>query len=337
MLFFTLTKKRLPEFLDAVDRHYRIIVPEQKGSKTYTFRPYSEFSNVALEFLRTIIPPRQFFFPPVEHLFSVDKECRITVSPEDEPFSIIFGLHPCDLHGIEILDRAFSYGGRDSFYWRRREKAGFIGLSCLPDKYCLCKSMHTDFIESVYDIFLYTLDDVYMVSVRTALGDDMVRLCPELFKEPYKREILEYKERIKIRDSMFTRIMDTTNLADLLTLEYKSDVWDKYSHRCLFCGSCVMVCPTCQCFDIYDSPDLLTGTSTRLRRWDACMRKDYALVTGGHNFRGERPERFRFRYLHKEIGFAEMHGRASCTGCGRCSETCPAGIDMVEVVRSIRE
>jgi sulfhydrogenase subunit beta (sulfur reductase) len=89
MLFLTLTKKRLPEFLDAVDRHYRLIAPEQKGSKTYTFRPYSEFSNVALEFLRTIIPPRQFFFPPVEHLFSVDKECRITVSPEDEPFSII--------------------------------------------------------------------------------------------------------------------------------------------------------------------------------------------------------------------------------------------------------
>jgi CRP-like cAMP-binding protein len=85
MLFLTLRKKRLNEFLNAVNRHYRLIAPEQKGSKTYTFRPYSEFPNVALEFLRTIIPPGQFFFPPVERLFSVDKECSITVSPEGEP------------------------------------------------------------------------------------------------------------------------------------------------------------------------------------------------------------------------------------------------------------
>lgn len=337
MLFFTLKKDRLPEFLDILNRHYSLIVPEQKGSKTYTFRPYTEFSKVSLEFIRTIIPPKKFIFPPVEKLFSVGKECRIDASYEDEPFSIIFGLHPCDLHGIDILDKAFSYGGRDSSYWRRREKTGFIGLSCLPDRYCLCKSMHTDFIETVYDIFLYTLDNVYMVSVRTALGDDILRLCPDLFKEPGKEEILEYKERINIRDSMFTRIMDTTNLADLLTLEYKNNIWEEYSRRCLFCGSCVMVCPTCQCFDIYDSPDVIAGNSCRIRRWDACMRKDYALVTGEHNFRGGRPERFRFRYLHKETGFGEMHGKASCTGCGRCSETCPAGIDMVEVVRRIRE
>ena len=337
MIYRTLIKKTLPRFLDTVSKNYRLIVPEQKGRETYTFRPYSGFSNVATEFLRTVIPPKQFFLPPKEGLFHISGTSDIKVGTEEEPFSIIFGLHSCDLHGIDILDKAFSYGGRDSFYWRRREKTGFIGLSCLPDKYCLCKSMHTDFIVDIYDLFLYTLDEVYLVSVRTALGDDMLRLCPDLFREPTEKEIAEYKDRIEERESMFTRIMDITNLADLLTLEYKSDVWEQYSHRCLFCGSCVMVCPTCQCFDIYDSTDLLTDITVRWRRWDACMRKDYALVTGGHNFRGARPERFRFRYLHKEIGFAEMHGKATCTGCGRCSETCPAGIDMVEVVRSIRE
>ncbi len=337
MIFRTIIKKRLSRFLDVVGRNYRLIVPEQKGRETYTFRPYSRFSRVALDFLRTVIPPKQFFFPPREDLFHCSGESDIAVCTEEEPLSVLFGLHPCDLHGIDILDKAFSYGGRDSFYWRRRGKFGFIGLSCLPDKYCLCKSMHTDFIVDVYDLFLYTLDDVYMVSVRTALGDDMVRLCPDLFREPTEKEIAEYKNRIQVREAMFTRIMDITNLADLLTLEYKSDVWERYSHRCLFCGSCVMVCPTCQCFDVCDTTDLLSGVAVRWRRWDACMRKDYALVTGGHNFRETRPERFRFRYLHKEMGFAEMHGKATCTGCGRCSETCPAGIDMVEVVRSIRE
>ena len=337
MIFLTIEKARLREFLDAVSNEFRLIVPEKKGKSTYIFKEYTDFSRVALEFLRTIIPPKRFFFPPYEPLLSYSEREGLTAVTEDIPFTVIFGVHPCDLHGVDILDRAFSYGGRDSFYWSRRERMGFIGLSCLPDRYCLCKSMHTDFIEDVYDLFLYTLDNVYMVSVRTAFGDDLTRLKSALFKSPTKKEILEYKRRIKERDSMFTRIMDITNLADLLTLEYKSEVWEEYSRSCLYCGSCVMVCPTCQCFDVYDTTDLTEGISYRIRRWDACMRRDYALVAGGHNFREDRPSRFRFRYLHKEIGFAEMHGRPTCTGCGRCSETCPAGIDMVEVVRRIRE
>lgn len=337
MIFLTLEKKKLPRFLDVLSREYRLIVPEKKGGKTYTFSEYSGFDKVALEFLRTILPPKRFFLPPREALFSVDKDFNINPSSADNDFSILFGLHPCDLHGIDILDRAFSYKERDSFYWRRRTRTGIIGFSCLPDKYCLCKSMHTDFIESVYDIFLYTLDNAYMVTVRTALGDDMVRLAPELFKECTGRDIEEYKERIKIRDSKFSRIIDITNLAELLTLEYKSEIWGEYGKKCLFCGSCVMVCPTCQCFDIYDSDDLINGNFTRWRRWDACMRKDFALITGGHNFRGCGAERFRFRYLHKEIGFGGDHGKPSCTGCGRCSAACPAGIVMDEVVRRIRE
>lgn len=337
MILLTLEKKKLPQFLDALNREFRLVVPEKKGEKTYTFSHYSSFDKVALDFLRTILPPKKFFFPPKESLFKIDKDLNISSCSIDNDFYILFGLHPCDLHGIDILDRAFSYKEKDSFYWRRRERIGIIGYSCLPDKYCLCKSMHTDFIESVYDIFLYTLDNVYMVTVRTALGDDMVRLKPELFKECTEMDIAEYKERIKIRDSKFIKIIDITNLAELLTLEYKSEIWEAYSKKCLFCSSCVMVCPTCQCFDIYDSSDLISEYPIRWRRWDACMRKDFALIAGGHNFRGGRAERFRFRYLHKEIGFGDEHGNPSCTGCGRCSETCPAGIDMSEVVRRIRE
>jgi len=132
MIFRTLTKKTLPRFLDTVSENYRLIVPEQKGVETYTFRHYSGFSNVATEFLRTIIPPKQFFFPPKEGLFHIKGTSDIEVSIEEAPLSIIFGLHPCDLHGIDILDKAFSYRGRDAFYWKRREKTGFIGLSCLP-------------------------------------------------------------------------------------------------------------------------------------------------------------------------------------------------------------
>ncbi|MFZ6016894.1 MAG: hypothetical protein ACOYU0_04620 [Nitrospirota bacterium] len=242
MIFLTLEKK-LSKFLNALSREFRLVVPEKKGEKTYTFSHYSSFDKVALEFLRTILPPKKFFFLPKESLFNIGNDFNINFCSIDNADYILFGLHPCDLHGIDILGRAFSYKGRDSFYWQRREKIGIIGFSCLPDRYCLCKSMHTDFIESVYDIFLYTLDNVYTVTVRTALGDDMVRLKPELFKECTEMDIAEYKERIKIRDSKFIRIVDITNLAELLTLEYKSEIWEEYSKKCLFCGSCVIVCP----------------------------------------------------------------------------------------------
>ena len=104
-------------------------------------------------------------------------------------------------------------------------------------------------------------------------------------------------------------------------------IWKEEGTRCLSCGACSAVCPTCYCYDVVDSAGL-DGGVTRWREWVNCFFRDHALVAGGHNFRPDRAERLRFRCEHKYLGFGEMRGESSCVGCGRCAAACPVDIDL---------
>lgn len=97
-----------------------------------------------------------------------------------------------------------------------------------------------------------------------------------------------------------------------------------------------MVCPTCYCYNIDDVLSLDAKTGERIRTWDSCLFKNHALVAGGHNFRKNRSDRLKRRYLHKHQGFIGEYGRTSCVGCGRCIQTCPAGINIVNILTEIK-
>ena len=112
-------------------------------------------------------------------------------------------------------------------------------------------------------------------------------------------------------------------------------VWDELASKCLCCGSCSMVCPTCSCFNVADRIEE-DGTASRVRTWDSCLYRDYAVVAGGHNFRADRGDRVRTRYYHKQEAFVREFGMPSCVGCGRCIENCPTGIHVVEVFQHVR-
>jgi sulfhydrogenase subunit beta (sulfur reductase) len=118
-------------------------------------------------------------------------------------------------------------------------------------------------------------------------------------------------------------------------MEYQSQVWNDLGERCLSCGACSHVCPTCYCFDVQDDVDLGARSGRRLRVWDSCLFRTHALVAGGENFRATRDSRVKFRYYHKQRGFVAEYGRPSCVGCGRCTVACPAGIDIVTVIRML--
>ena len=130
--------------------------------------------------------------------------------------------------------------------------------------------------------------------------------------------------------------MDLGDLPEILEMEYHSEVWDELGRKCLSCGSCSMVCPTCYCFDVNDEVDLGSRSGRRIRSWDSCLFETHALVAGGENFREHRSSRIKFRYYHKQRGFVAEYGRPSCVGCGRCIAGCPAGIDIVSVIEKLR-
>ena len=107
--------------------------------------------------------------------------------------------------------------------------------------------------------------------------------------------------------------------------------------KCVSCGNCTAVCPTCYCFDIYDDVELDMSGGERKRTWDSCQLEEFAVVAGGENFRKERSSRQRHRYYRKFNYSVEKYNKYFCTGCGRCSRACMAGIELKETLNSLKQ
>lgn len=337
MKIVKLPKKNLAEFIGHLNSFGQIHAPVKRGEKSFVFAPVTELTEIELNCNRTILPLKKYFFKPVETMFNfcAQKGYEVPVEEQDKKY-IIFGVHPCDIHGLKILDMVFSGRYVDSYYFARRRRALIIGLDCIPDELCFCRSTGTDFVDSGFDLFLSDIDDSYLVRVGTSIGDDMVTAADSLFREVEKEDREKYKAKSIQRRESFQTEIQLQDFPGIMDLEYESQVWEEVGEECLSCGTCSMVCPTCYCYAVFDELNLDAESGQRKRRWDSCLFKDYALVAGGHNFRAERSSRVKNRFFHKQRGFVTQYGRPSCVGCGRCKAYCPAGIDIVEVVNKLR-
>ena len=337
MKIVKLPKENLAEFIGHLNSFGQIHAPVKRGEKSFVFAPVTELTEIELNCNRTILPLKKYFFKPVETMFNfcAEKGYEVPVEEQDKKY-IIFGVHPCDIHGLKILDMVFSGRYVDSYYFARRRRALIIGLDCTPDELCFCRSTGTDFVDSGFDLFLSDIDDSYLVRVGTSIGDDMVTAADSLFREVEKEDREKYKAKSIQRRESFQTEIQLQDFPGIMDLEYESQVWEEVGEECLSCGTCSMVCPTCYCYAVFDELNLDASSGQRKRRWDSCLFKDYALVAGGHNFRAERSSRVKNRFFHKQRGFVTQYGRPSCVGCGRCKAYCPAGIDIVEIVNKLR-
>lgn len=127
-------------------------------------------------------------------------------------------------------------------------------------------------------------------------------------------------------------------LPGIFEKSFHHEIWSKAADKCLSCGNCTNVCPTCYCFDVIDETELdITKGKKRIRVWDSCQNESFALVAGGENFREERSERLRHRFYRKFKYPVDRYGKSFCTGCGRCSRQCMAGIDLKEILNELIE
>ena len=131
------------------------------------------------------------------------------------------------------------------------------------------------------------------------------------------------------------RQLDTSDLPGLLYENLEHPRWDDVAERCLSCGNCTMVCPTCFCHDQRDEPLVAGDGSVRVREWDSCFNREHAQVHGA-NFRPQIRERYRQWLVHKLASWIDQFGSSGCVGCGRCITWCPTGIDLTEEVAAIR-
>ena len=333
---FTFAKSDFKRFFDLMSSFGAVQAPVRVSDLSFSFKSVTSPEQIAFEALRTILPPKKFFYPQQEALIEFDREGIRQVEVDMSP-KVIFGVHPCDLAGLGIIDKIFTAEPADSHYLARRAATLIVGLSCLPDKHCFCQSMGTDTPSSGYDIFLTDIGQSYFLQVHTPAGLTLVESATSFIKAAETNDRHCYKQFWHRRADLFEMGFEGENLPAVFDMEWDNPLWEELGKRCLSCGNCTPVCPTCYCFDLVDIAALNNDTGERQRQWDSCQFVGFAQVGGGFNFRPPPVDRFKFWYRHKLHGFDDPYGFKTCVGCGRCTVSCPAGIDdIVKVVLTLQ-
>jgi heterodisulfide reductase subunit C len=250
--------------------------------------------------------------------------------------TVLFGVHPCDIYGLECLDVAYCDEHCDPNWAARRAQMRIVGVDCMPDEWCFCASMGTASVDSGYDLFLTPVEDEYLVEIGTEAGEKMLEGLPT--REANAGEVTQIKKQLAQKVDQERKInTDYHNLPLRFSGAANSEVWEKHSKRCYSCGTCVLTCPTCYCFDVLDEIKLDLSETRRDRMWDGCMLDGFAKVASGENFREERFQRLRHRHFRKYAYLFTKYGRPYCCGCGRCVRQCLVHIDPVEIINDLLE
>ena len=309
--------------------------PEKNG--TFAFKRLSRWSEARLDYPRTVLPLKKYFLPPQETLFRYETGKGYVPFREGlDQRIVLFGVHACDIYALNVLDMVFAGRYPDPYYQTRRKNILIVGIDCVPDAHCFCRSMRADFADRGFDLFFYDIGDYYLTFIGSSRGDDMLKAAGPLFEPVVDADVEEYKARSARKRESFQIDVDIRDLTEIFELQYQSGIWDALGEKCLCCGACSMVCPTCYCFDVKDDIEFDGKSGTRSRTWDSCLFPSHARVAGGENFRRTRAGRIKYRYYHKQRGFVAEYGRPSCVGCGRCISACPVGIDIVEVINQLQ-
>ena len=285
---------------------------------------------------------KRYLFPPRIRLWRAQRDADGMPEwneepPGESPLAFV-GVRACELHAIEIQDRVFIRGQHtDSDYAARRNGAFLVAVNCFePAGTCFCTSMGTGpKVGDGYDLALTELlegEHRFLVEAGTERGREVMAELPSRPATPDDLGAAEASVAGAV-DKM-GRHMDAAGLPDLLRGNLEHPRWEEVANRCLTCGNCTLVCPTCFCSAVEDETDL-SGEASRWRVWDTCFSVDYSYIHGG-SIRPTGRSRYRQWLTHKLGTWHEQFGSSGCVGCGRCIAWCPVGIDITEEVAAIR-
>jgi ferredoxin len=317
---------------------YRVVGPQAKGPK-FVFAPIADPAELRLDYDTSILPPKTVLRPPHEQVatFHLEGEPFVESAVEAEP-TVILGVHTCDLHAIRLLDRVFTGNYLEAHYIERRRRTLLVSLECLQpcDEHSFCKDMGTLTTNGGYDLHLTDIGDAYAVHVGTEAGEALL----EKYSETHSATDGDIRRLDKAVSGKWPRFknrleFDAGEIPALLATASDHPLWEELGDRCLGCGSCTNVCPTCFCFDVVDSMALDQTKATRARHWDSCQLDEFARVAGGENFRETRAARQRHRFFRKGKWLSEKYGALGCVGCGRCIRTCLTHINIVDGFNAI--
>lgn len=345
MTLHVMPKALFTEWTQALCTRYRVIGPKRRQDCAgdpfpgdYYFGIIQSAGDLAMAYTNTILPPKKALLPQREELFNFKSDKQQLELQLDSQPTVLIGVHTCDLHAVLMLDQVFTRDQSDQHYIARRANTTFVSIECLSpcSEDAFCKDMGTSCVPEKYDLHLTDLGEAYAVDIGSQNGSTLLEgwqgLTP--LDDPAYRRLSEVMSA-KWARFPYRLEADMNELPGLMSTSYKSIVWDELGQRCLGCGSCTAVCPTCYCFDVIDEVELDLTTGRRFRVWDSCQFSEFATVAGGHNFRSGRAARLRHRFCHKFRYQVEASGIPGCVGCGRCAASCLVGVKPVDLLNTL--
>lgn len=327
---FKLTVEDYNKFLSAVSKDYKVYAPKVlKGKGTFSDTDvvrYAEINEVSeIEFeVKSAFSYKEVLLPITQTLFYFTEDQWIEAKSEEKG-AIIF-LRSCDIHSLIRLDDIYLRNGfEDPYYKALREKAKFILIGCEKSfDSCFCVSMGTNKTEA-YDAYIKVDDEIVYFDVKDEILEKYLEDLSREEAEVTPDFVLENETKVNIPENLDLEVMNST-------------MWKEYSARCIACGRCNFVCPTCTCFtmqDIFYKDNEKTGE--RRRVWASCHVDGFTNMAGGHSFRLEKGQRMRFKVLHKVYDYKKRWGYHMCVGCGRCDDICPEYISFSDCVNKLEK
>jgi len=333
----TLQRSELSRLIDFLKQSHRVLAPRRKGVH-FVFDEIENGKEVVLEYPTTILPPKKFFQPTRETLLKFDTaEGKVDVPEPVEGPQVLLGVHPCDMAGLLRLDWAFTEGNPEQNWLARRKATTVFGVTQTPDEAVFSECVEANDPEKGYDGFFFVHGAKYVIAIYTDAGEKALAGF-DGFQDASDAEVSSGKEHFKKEAAAQTKKLDLPVSAIPLLLKgtFNHPEWESVADRCLSCGSCTLVCPTCYCFDVDDTLDLSLTSGSRERMWDSCQLHDFTTVAGEHTFREKRENRAKHRVYRKfKYLVKQDEWKSFCVGCGRCIRACTADIDIVDICNNI--
>ncbi|WLF68652.1 anaerobic sulfite reductase subunit AsrA [Clostridium septicum] len=325
---YKLNLENLNIALRELSKEYKIYAPkvlEGKGTFSDTdIVRYGEISKVEeIEFeKKSQFSYKEVIFPITQTLFFFTEDEVKEASIEEK--SLLIFLRSCDIHSLKRIDDIYLRNGFvDPYYEKLREKAKFVLIGCNKSfENCFCVNMGTNKTDE-YDAYLkldgqdayIDLKDEKLEASFTNVDVEKLEVKPEF--------VSENEVKVNIPNNLELKVMD-------------SKMWDEYSQRCIACGRCNFVCPTCTCFTMQDIFYKDNGKAGERRRvWASCQVDGYTDMAGGHSFRKAKGQRMRYKVLHKVYDYKKRWGYHMCVGCGRCDDICPEYISFSNCINKL--
>jgi len=302
----------------------------------------SALDNLNLDYESLVIPPKAIAFPQLESLFEFQNG-KISETVQSPRKKLLFGLRACDVKGILFVDEFFKREFQDIYYLSRSADKLLVLVGCKrPPRDCFCTSTKTGpflpvrynpdkAIESEFDLQMVDVSDAYLVEIGSKKGQEFVSSYREFFDEASEEVIVQSeKAKLAAQNAISLKVDFEKAVKNFCENRIPRDFYEKIAERCIYCGGCIYVCPTCTCFNVFDEKHANSGA--RYRNWDACVLEGYTREASGHNPRQEKWLRTARRYEHKLKYDYLATGMSGCVGCGRCLASCPVDIGIVQAI-----